>query len=180
MFSYVKNVINELPRGKGSWKKRAESDITQVVIHQALGAKATTESMNRYHTASKARGIAYGRGWPKIAYHFVVERDGTVKQCNSLTDITYHTGRGANTGGIGICVCGHFEGEGHLKDDPVPAYRFNEPTKEQLLALGRLVVDLIVYLNLDIRSGLKGHFSYGKLACPGFILEQWVKDKRGW
>lgn len=174
MFNYLIDLRDSLKKGPGKWQTRELTDIQHIVIHQALGAKATAEGVNSYHIASTAKGIAYGRGWPRIAYHFFIERNGDTKWCNDLTDIVWHA-KGANTNGIGICVAGNFAGEGHEPDNPLPAYQFNEPTEQQINSLEILVPDLIAYLNLDI-TALTTHSKFGKPACPGFVLEDWVNQ----
>ena len=175
---YVENVIDKLPRGSGSWKKRSIDDIKYLILHQSLGRDSTAKSINAYHIRppdkTKRHPKAWGRGWPKAAYTFIIERDGEIKQCNELSAHSYHSGKNGNRTGIGICICGHFEGEGHVVDQPTPERYFNEPTVAQLESLERLVTDLLRLLKIDIEDITTHREIGGKLACPGFAIEQWI------
>jgi hypothetical protein len=170
------NIIHDLPWRKNEvWSSRSEKQIDAIVVHQSLGAM-TAKAMNNYHIADAInpktgmRDIRYGREWPHIAYHFVVEPDGKIFQCNELRHKTWHT-KSQNTRGVGVCFAGNFSGPGHTGK--------NEPTPGQLGAFVQLIPALARLIGKPVAECLFGHFDFGKPACPGDVIRQWVEDARG-
>lgn len=139
----ILDVTNKLPTN-GSWKKRPLSDITDITIHHSAGG--ANEAL---------RNIAFwhinGRDWPGIAYHYVIEKDGTIYQTNSVSSWTYHNGFN-NRGAIGICLLGNFE--------------TGYPDPKQVYALTWLINDLKKrYPQIKF---LMGHREYqNETLCPG-------------
>jgi len=153
----IKNQIKSLPWHKTKkWSKRSESVIKTIIVHQELGS-ALVKNVNNYHISPNHISKT---GCPHFCYHFGIEKDGTVIQANELTDITWHT-KGMNTVGVGIMLVGDFSGAGHYGKD--------NPTKEQLESLGLLLDKLRGVLNIS-KSNIKGHSDYGKPACPGIAV----------
>jgi len=179
------DVIDALPwHPERVWSNRQLSQISEVLVHQAAMKNATAESVNKYHITpsedkdgdgvieSWERNHLSDKGAPHIAYHFVIEEDGTIKQTNKLTSVTWHA-KGHNTKAIGILLAGYFNGVGH---DDAGA----DPTDEQIDSL----FWLLDYLHLEFpnikKTNFKGHCEIdpeNKAACPGYVamsaLEQW-------
>lgn len=130
----------------------------------------------------KPVAIGGGKGWPGIAYPFIVPtipevRNGkyVVYRCHEDDVWSYHTGSDWNYRAVGVCFAGWFQSR-HAKHD---SDKWLKPS-DQALAAG---TDLILSYLLP-RYGLKptdvkGHFDAGKPTCPGDFLEQWVRHVRG-
>jgi hypothetical protein len=91
-----------LKNPRKTYETRPLTNITQIAIHHSLTKTGSAGSFARYHVRQN--------DWPGIGYHFVIEKDGTVKWCNDLTVKSYHIGR-ANNSAIGICLVGDFRTE---------------------------------------------------------------------
>ena len=153
---------------KPRWpQKRDITSIDKVILHQELG-NGNAAAVNEYHRRSDPRGPAYGRDWPRIAYHFVIDPDGVVELVNDLADVTWHCA-GQNTRSVGIMLVGNFAGPGHAG---------GEPTGEQEQAFFVLAEQLMETLALG-PDGFYGHAAYGKPACPGFTANGWIEKLRG-
>lgn len=119
---------------------------TDIAIHHSLTKTGSAEAFARYHVNSL--------GWPGIGYHFVIEKDGTIKYCNSLGLKTYHVGN-SNRFALGICLTGDF--------------RYEEPTAAQKDSLRKLVAVLIDLLpNLKRIRGHNEFPGYAWKQCPEF------------
>lgn len=95
-----------------------------------------------------------------IAYHFLIGKDGTVKQNRSLSERTGHTrNQPINLESIAIVLAGNFDIE--------------EPNRGQLIAIRSLVkrLDSIYHFEKII-----GHRDASPTACPGKHLDQALKD----
>ena len=159
--------IKELPWNTSGekWPQRKLSKVKYIVVHQAL-AEAKVTAINKYHI-SKDCHIAPGKGAPHICYHFFIEADGTVVQCNELTDKTSQV-KDKNTASLGICLSGKFA----YPEDPSIK---GEPTLKQIVALEQL----IDYLNTKVKATLYGHSELQeKPSCPGTSLMNYIKSKR--
>ena len=100
-------IIDDLPKGTGSYSERDISLIDRIMIHH--GASPDTHDAYTYaawHISPQ------GKGWPGIGYHFVIDPDGTINQTNHLKTRSYHSGSASNTKGVAICLVGNF----NLKD----------------------------------------------------------------
>lgn len=133
-----------------NYGSRPLSQIDRYIIHHSASTTHTAEDFARWHVDD--------RGWPGIGYHFVIEKDGTIKQTNYLTTRSYHTA-GENTNGVGICLSGNFDIE--------------QPTPQQLTALR----SLLGYLRSSIGDfPVYGHRDYKQTACPGANLYPLVQS----
>lgn len=151
------------------WSEREMAAIDKIVVHQQLG-HGTVEQVNRYHITPSPGNHLSVQGAPHFGYHYGIELDATIVQANRLTDVTWHT-RGENTSGVGIMVCGAFKATGQgvgLADGP---------SYDQMSALRWLVDHLRDRLNLP-RESLYGHYHFGKPACPGKAIEEWIEIYR--
>lgn len=153
--------------GQPKYKRDAEGKI----VYRKVGGKM------------KPHWIGGGRGWPGIGYQAVVPtipelQDGkaVVYQTHDDETWSWHTGASINRNGFGICMAGCFRSE-HYPDNPLAQ---NEPDPIARKALEEVVTQYYLpRFGLKIQTGLKGHFDYGKPACPGDWLEQWVRHMRG-
>lgn len=152
--------------GKKMWGYRPITMIKKIIIHQAL-SEADTLAIHNYHI-SEASHIKKG-GTPMIAYHYTIEKDGTTYLVNKHTDITWHT-KGQNTVSLGIMLCGDFNGSTHVGK--------TDPTDEQMYSLEKLLDMLTKRFNI-LREEVYGHSNFGKIACPGYVVEQFIKEYRG-
>lgn len=148
------------------WTTRPLETIKKLIVHQELG-NASTQEVHRYHISTESH-LKPGVGAPRIAYHFTIEKDGTIYQVNDLTDIVWHC-RGQNIESIGIMCVGNYSGPSHKGTD--------RPPQEQIDSLKWLLHYLIKELKLSERS-VFGHYHFGKENCPGLVLGRIVEDFR--
>ena len=161
----IVNVINKLPWHESrTWETRSLDSIDKFIAHQELG-NGTVEQVNNYHITPGDQNHLSKRGAPHYAYHYGIERDGTLFQANELTHRTWHT-RGQNKTGISCMLVGDFTGPGHTGK--------NEPTQKQLDSLEFLIDTLLATfpkLNVD---NVFGHCDFGKPACPGDLVMETI------
>ncbi len=81
------------------YSSRPLASVTHVAVHHSLTKTGSAESFARYHVRTNE--------WPGIGYHFVIEKNGTVKWCNDLEVKSYHVGK-SNSFSVGICMVGDF------------------------------------------------------------------------
>jgi len=181
----IVNSIKTLPwHPTKRWSKRKVENITTVVVHQAASRATGPEPINKYHITPTSDRDKDGtiEGWeknhisptgaPHICYHFAISKDGTVHQCNELTDITWHC-KGKNTIALGILVCGYFNGPGVKQAD--------EPSIEQLNSLKELLNTL--KKQLPTVKKFIGHCEadpVNKAACPGDTVMKTLKAWRSY
>jgi hypothetical protein len=196
--------LGGLAAGSRSYKSINGRRIRRVFIHQSAGnfveGQAAAERIARFHVAppkykTDAQGnrmqrtvrgkkrdwwIGGGRGWPGIAYTFVVPAipamvDGKLEvyRCHDDEVVSYHTG-GYNRSGVGVVMAGTYRSR-HLRST-----KARDPDPTAMIAMEELVLDyLLPRYGLKPESALRGHFDAGKAACPGDFLEQWVRHRRG-
>jgi N-acetyl-anhydromuramyl-L-alanine amidase AmpD len=98
----------------------------------------------------------------ELAYTFIIEEDGTIKQCLPIDDVGQHAKRW-NATALGVAVVGDF--------------RYEEPTPQQHTALVDLLVALAQAWALDPMEAVKGHSelpggsSTPEKRCPGPLLD---------
>ena len=82
----------------------------------------THEFIVLHHSADPSEGPQFNKidayhrskGWGKIGYHFLIEKDGTVREGRGVDEVGAHTLSGVfayrnmNARGIGICLAGDF------------------------------------------------------------------------
>jgi hypothetical protein len=154
----IEDISERLPR-RGQYKTRAQVK-SIVVHHSASPAHVTPEAIAKYHVDV--------RGYPGIAYHYLVYPD-RVFQVNPVMTITWHAGDGTgderneNTYGIGICLVGNFNSE--------------PPPPEQIDRAARLIDYLCDRYGITRIIGHKEGWYKGKYGiptdCPGKTWEQW-------
>lgn len=144
-----------------TWSKRTLSKINKLVVHQSL-TSGSLEGINNYHITPGKQNHISPKGAPHICYHYAVDKDGKVYQCNQHSSLVWHT-RGQNTTGIGIVLLGNFDG---------PTYKGTEtPTSLQLENTNRLIDFLLKSKDINIeKTEVYGHKDFGKENCPGTIV----------
>lgn len=162
----IRNCIQLLPwHITRRWSTRSLDKIKKIIIHQELG-ESNIEGVNQYHISPNHISP---NGCPHFCYHFGIEKDGTIKQANELSSVTWHT-KGYNTEGVGIMLVGNFKGTGY-------ALGKDGPAKEQMDALQWLVIWLQQSLSLT-NQDVYGHYHFGKPACPGYAISEWIENCR--
>ncbi len=142
----IKNVIDQLPKHSSkTYRKRAVGDIRKIVLHHSacIGGNCNAAAYATYHVNS--------RGWAGIGYHYVIEKDGTIKQCNHDTSISAHCA-GQNSNSLGVSLSGDF-------------------TKEPLTDTQKLP---LIWLLRHLRTQygdleLTQHKDFSPTACPGQV-----------
>lgn len=153
----ITNIVNDLPKHRTkTYSTRAHSAIETLTIHHTVSpSDRTIQSIAEYHIN--------GRGWPGIAYHYVIKDDGRIFQTNDLTTISYHCGQ-SNGNSVGIALQGDFT------NDP--------PPDAQLVAAKQLVDGLCRTFQLvDVRPHrlMQG----AATQCPGNTWEDWFDSLVG-
>jgi len=100
---------------KGSYTDYGVNSKTDIAIHHSLTKTGNSAAFANYHVGSL--------GWPGVAYHFVILKDGTIEWNHNLGIKSYHVGN-SNKFAVGICVVGDFRSE--------------EPTDQQKASLKAL------------------------------------------
>jgi N-acetyl-anhydromuramyl-L-alanine amidase AmpD len=180
LFPAITKPYQPIDHATRKWASRQVTSIKYLVIHQSA-SMATLENINRYHIGPNHIS---DKGCPSFCYHFFVDTDGTIYQCNNETDITWSNGKvrsnrrpshaenltwhkGMNTEAINICVRGDFAGEGYKGS--------NAPTKEQLVSIERL--RLLIMQRYGIKpSNVIGHCHITPRACPGFTIMDFIEQ----
>lgn len=138
----IKNIVDLLPAGYGTYGTRSLEQITTIVIHHSASEDQTAFDYADYHIST--------HNWPGIGYHYVIDPDGTVNQTNKLTTVSYHVASN-NTPSVGICV------SGNLNNHPM--------TAAQERALKALISRLRTILPNKLT--VAGHRDFGTTDCPG-------------
>lgn len=162
-----------LPRHKGrQWSTRPPDKLKGMVLHQSLEDSGSARAIALYHVG--ANHISQD-GLPGLSYTLFIERNGKVILANDVEAKTWSQGY-LDPGGvdenalyIGACVGGNFSG---------PAYKGTQrPSQEQMDS-----VDKLWKLCRDLwgwsGTGLFGHFHFGKPACPGADLLEYIYSHR--
>ena len=142
--------------------------LTEIIVHcaatrpgwmEGATADAKVAEIRRWHVEEN--------GWADIAYHFIIDRDGSVVAGRPLDRAGAHV-RGRNRTSIGVCLIG---GHGSSQTDAF-ADHF---TPEQDTAL-RALIEQLQDQHPSIRM-VTGHSTYSAKACPGFQVARWLARK---
>ncbi len=161
-----------LPQSKShTWKTRIVSKIKGMCWHQALG-EISTIGIARYHSSNTSH-LRKG-GVQTISYTWSIEKDGRIILCNDFKSKTWSQGTRDIAGDenalyMSVCFCGDFNGEGHKGK--------REPTQQQMLS-GMLLWRVCRSYFKWSKAEIKGHFDFGKPACPGHVLETMITSMR--
>lgn len=142
------------------WGFRPLELIKALVVHHTKNEDI--EEIYKQHTAAArfAGDLA-----PFIAYHFLIDKNGTIYALNRLTDRVWHA-RGANNYSLGIALLGN------LDEKPPPLAQYN--------SLIKLIRFLTVALKINPQTAIHGH---GELTsegndtrCPGIYGKEMLKQ----
>ena len=115
--------------------------------------------IDRYH---KSRTFPISSMGYYVGYHWVVERDGTVKQAREENEIGAHD-TGENLNSIGICLAGDFN--------------VHTPTLEQTAAAARLLGEIRARWSIPI-TRIEPHRWDDQTDCPGRLLgDNWLTEQ---
>lgn len=128
------------PTKRYPWRYLAA--ITHIIVHHSLTRTGSAAAYARYHISEY--------DWPGIAYHVVIDPDGTVNRSTDFNKIGYHC-RGMNSVGIGIVLTGNFD--------------LTDPTPEQMEALAREIV--AIRKEFGRKLEVDPHSKYSEKTCPG-------------
>lgn len=139
--------------GDKTWKELGVENpryINEIIIH----CSATPEGKD--YTTDDIKGWHIQRGFKDIGYHYVIYRDGTIKQ-GRKEDTTGAHCTNHNSSSIGICYIGGMDADNKKPKDT--------RTKEQKEALETLLKELRrKYKGAKIHS----HKDFANKACPSF------------
>jgi N-acetyl-anhydromuramyl-L-alanine amidase AmpD len=162
----IVNLTNELPwHPTRRWATRELNKVNKIIIHQELG-ESDIEGVNNYHINPNHISP---KGCPHFCYHYGIRKNGEIVQANELSSVTWHT-KGQNLAGVGIMLVGNFKGSGHDLGT-------SEPTEEEMKSLDELVNYLLNAFKLT-KQDVFGHYHFGKPACPGDVIQQWIENFR--
>lgn len=107
------------------------------------------------------------RGWKDIGYHYIIDRDGTVKAGRPVAVTGAHV-VGHNKDSIGICLIG---GMWPNLEDSKPTDKFSDHfTPAQDFAAR----ELIEFLQEEYGAlTVHGHNDFAARGCPGFKVAEW-------
>lgn len=138
------------------YRRRPLAAITHIAIHHSLTKEGSAEAFANYHVNHL--------GWPGIAYHYVIKKDGTIEWCNDLAVISYHVGD-SNGFSVGICLVGDFRSE--------------EPTEKQKESLRWLHSHLIEQLPKHQKTLGHNEFpGYSWKQCPMFDYKKVLEEDK--
>lgn len=141
-----------------------ENTPRQIIVHHSAAVAPTPQfdAIEEWHTA---------RDFPKsslgyhVGYHYVIEKDGTVRKARLDTDEGAHA-KGANFHSIGICLVGDFDVEW--------------PTDAQITALGALIETKQKEHNLPV-DAIYPHRHVSPTGCYGSRLpDDWGRQVLAW
>lgn len=124
--------------------------ITEIIVHCAAtpeGRDFTVEDITRWHRQ---------RGFRTIGYHWVIYRDGSVRQGRPESQMGAHC-TGHNALSIGVCYIGGVASDGKTPKDT--------RTEAQKAALLRLLRSLKAKYP---KAKIYGHRDFSIKACPSF------------
>ncbi|WP_079475627.1 peptidoglycan recognition protein family protein [Marinococcus halophilus] len=140
---------------KGYYSRPPLGKKRSIAIHHSLTTSGSSAAFANYHVKTL--------GWPRVAYHFVIRKDGTIEWNHSLDIKSYHVGN-SNEEAVGICLVGDF--------------RTQHPTKAQLRSLKKLVTELKKDLpSYKVTKGHNEYPGYAWKACPEFDYKAALKAK---
>lgn len=152
----LENIRAELPHD-GRNPTNSTASKTDIAIHHSLTNEGDAFAFANYHV--------YTNGWPEVAYHFVIKKDGTIQWCHHPSVIGYHVGN-SNSFSLGICLVGDF--------------RDTEPTVAQKQSLRELHACLVKDLpNYKRTRGHNEFPGYSWKPCPEFDYKAVIEARGG-
>jgi len=143
-----------------------------VTVHHTGGSFAPRDGDTAAHSSHEWHRD--NNGWPGIAYHFVIGKDGDIYHGSPVDSIGFHAGDERNRIDIGIKFDGGFN----------PNSAVHEPTDAQYEAGGHLIAYLeyadsimddrsgSVDLGIDGFEDVTPHTGWGVEGCPGLYFDR--------
>ena len=151
--------------GKDGWRAASSGElvpheIEQVTIHHSAS------SFHTANTAGPARMRSHQRfhldqGWPDIAYHYMIDRNGNVYEGRSAS------GRGD--------TFTEYDPAGHFLVMVDGDFNSQEPTPAQVESLARMVAWGIGEYDID-PARVGGHRDHASTSCPGAFLYEMLES----
>lgn len=140
--------------------------VNTVWVHCAATRPEWMEGQSTAQKVEEIRRWHKARGWRDIGYHWIIDRDGTVKPGRAEDEQGAHV-RGHNENSLGVCLIGgHGSDQSDLFSD-----NFTDEQDKALRALLR---------QIEQRHGsvrIRGHNDVSPKACPGFNVARWLTRK---
>ena len=139
---------------------QTRKETTEIIIHCAAtkpSMKVDATVIDRWHRE---------RGWLKIGYHYVINRDGSIEIGRNEDTVGAHA-RGHNATSVGICMVGGLSEEGKPEDNF---------TDNQWQMLTRLVDGLT---SKYPEAEVIGHNNVSSKDCPCFDVGEWYGERYG-
>lgn len=152
------------PTGPMIFQGTARHPVDEIVVHcaathpdwmrgQPLTAKR--KEIDRWHREE--------RGWRKIGYHHLIDRDGAILPGRAESEIGAGV-EGHNRGVIHICLIG---GAGSAATDQLE--------RNFTAAQDRALRGLIHAIRAETAiTRITGHNDHAAKACPGFVVRNWI------
>ena len=173
------DVRDKLPRHPTKrWQdwaaRQSPADVLGCCVHHAASPAQDVRAHARYHTGPNHISKS---GLPGLCYTFAIGtgwHGGRILLCNDLDAITWAQGSRApgdeNRHVLPILVLGDFRSAANPEGKP-------RPSDSQMERLGQLVRALQQVFGFD-GEGIWGHYHFGKAACPGDHLRDWIELQR--
>jgi len=134
---------------------------TRVILHHS-GDAAYGKQFNKINTWHRQQGFPKSSLNYYVGYHYVIERDGTIKQARQENEIGAHD-QGENVDSIGICLVGDFNKE--------------RPTESQANAAARLFGFVRARHGISL-TRVENHRVDDTTDCPGSnIPDNWLVEQ---
>lgn len=108
---------------RGSYTDHGAGSKTDIAIHHSLTKVGSSSAFANYHVTAN--------GWPGVAYHFVILKDGTIEWNHNLGIKSYHVGN-SNKFAVGICVVGDFRSEEPTTEQKASLFALHECLKRDM------------------------------------------------
>lgn len=136
-----------------------ENTPNKIIVHHSAASEPSPqfEAINMWH---KERNFPLSRLGFYVGYHYVIEKNGDIRQARLDQEIGAHT-IGENKTSIGICLVGDFDKE--------------KPTQAQSITLGKLLVILCNTYKIATND-IYPHRAFADKSCYGLKLsDNWAQ-----
>lgn len=92
--------------------KAGARKIERIIIHHSEGKNDTFQGIKRWQTTKDDPETKKkeGMGWSNVAYHFVIEKDGSIHSGRSEADSAGGT-KSSSGNSLEVCLCGDFDSQ---------------------------------------------------------------------
>jgi len=141
--------------------------VRYLIIHHTGGTEKNPLADTSHHTLEIIHEYHRSLGWGKVGYHYVIEKDGKLRQGRLDTEQGSHcnqqeNGISMNFQSLGIAIAGNFD--------------FSFPTQAQEATLKKLLQEKLKQYNLS-PSKILPHRHWASKTCYGRKLsEDWARN----